>query len=107
MSGIIRRFKFVVVAAIIGSIASVGITTVASATPAAAVNYIQPTLTDQTSAGKFAVGDTISTSTGSWYGDTATFTYQWYTCTVQPSGDPNASNSCSAISGATGSTYIV
>jgi len=38
MSGIIRRFKFVVVAAIIGSIASVGITTVASATPAAAVN---------------------------------------------------------------------
>ncbi|HEY2326855.1 MAG TPA: hypothetical protein VGH52_05165 [Gaiellaceae bacterium] len=46
-------------------------------------------------------GQTLSTTTGSWSGATPiTYTYQWYRC------DGNGNN-CNAISGATGSKYVL
>jgi Divergent InlB B-repeat domain len=52
--------------------------------------------------GKALVGETLHAGTGSWTGsDAITFTYQWRRCN-------NASaNSCTALAGATGQTYIV
>ena len=51
--------------------------------------------------GSARTGSTLTTSNGSWTGtQPITYTYQWLTC-------DSAGNNCTAISGATGSTYAV
>jgi RTX calcium-binding nonapeptide repeat (4 copies)/WD40-like Beta Propeller Repeat len=45
-------------------------------------------------------GQLLSTTTGSWIGASSVFTYQWSRC-------DSAGNNCSAIGGATASTYAV
>ncbi len=47
-----------------------------------------------------AIGQTLSTSTGSWSGAPTSFTYQWNRCASNGTG-------CSAIPGATASSYLV
>jgi uncharacterized repeat protein (TIGR02543 family) len=86
---------------------SLGFVGAASATPSTgpAVNVTAPTITDATNAGLFYAGDVLSTSTGTWSSDQGIYTYQWYSCTDTPSGNPVSDNNCSAISGATASTY--
>jgi virginiamycin B lyase len=72
-------------------------------TPAAVapVNTAPPTITDQTSAGVFKVGDELVATTGTWTGSpTPTYTYQWQLC------EADGSN-CTNIVGATNETYTV
>jgi Glycosyl hydrolases family 16 len=71
-------------------------------------NTVRPTLTDTTSAGRFAHGDTLSMSNGTWAsgqacGSGLTCTYKWIHCNPAVSG----TGYCSAIGGATGSTYTL
>jgi virginiamycin B lyase len=72
-------------------------------TPAvvAPVNTTPPTITDQTSAGAFKVGDELVATTGTWTGSpTPTYTYQWQLCLA------NGSN-CTNIAGARSETYTI
>src|SRR5262245_39835080 len=50
-----------------------------------------------------AVGQTLTTSDGTWNGSPTSFTYQWFRC-PPAGGQPNASD-CVAISGATTNSY--
>lgn len=51
-------------------------------------------------AGSLAVGDTLSESHGAWSESPTAYTYQWYDC-------DGSGHACSAIGGATGSTYTL
>ena len=61
---------------------------------AAPVDSAVPVIT-----GTAAVGDTLSSSTGTWSNSPTSFGYQWQRCT--------SSSSCANISGATGATYVL
>jgi len=64
------------------------------------VNSVAPTVTDTTSSGRFAVGDSLSTTSGTWTGASSGYAYQWQDC--------NSSGiNCSNIAGATSSTYAL
>ncbi|MDA0178738.1 hypothetical protein OJ997_00400 [Solirubrobacter phytolaccae] len=71
--------------------------TAATATIAAVapVNTVDPALSGTTK-----VGQTLTTSNGTWSGTTPTFTYQWQRCDAAGSG-------CADIAGATAQTYTL
>lgn len=50
--------------------------------------------------GTLKQGSTLSTTAGTWTGTSLSYTYQWERCDGQ-------GNNCSAISGATGTTYVL
>jgi hypothetical protein len=62
--------------------------------------------TSSCSNGCAVVGQTLGVGTGSWANSPTGFSYQWERCTTT-SAQPPTTGSCSAISGATGSTYTV
>ena len=62
--------------------------------PAAPVNTAAPTIS-----GTAQQGDTLTASKGSWSNSPSSYGYQWQDC--------SSSSSCSNISGATGSTYVL
>ena len=72
-----------------------------------AINTVAPTVTDYSNGGGFYNGDTLNADAGTWTSDTGNFTYQWYTCTDSPTGSPADDNNCTAISGATNSSYTL
>jgi len=57
-----------------------------------AVNTLAPAITGTT-----AVGDTLATASGNWSSDTASFTYQWYSCTDSPVANPSADGTCTTV----------
>ena len=80
----------------------------AGASPSsAAVNVTAPAITDVTNAGLYYDGDTLAVSTGTWTGDQAQYTYQWYSCTDSPTVSPNLDGACTAVVGATSATYTI
>ena len=66
-----------------------------------AVNTLAPAIT-----GTAVVGDTLTTTPGTWTGDTASFTYHWYSCTDSPVGDPSLDTNC-ATTGTNADTYTL
>ncbi len=69
-----------------------------------ATNVKAPTVVDQAGNQPPHVGDALTLSSGEWTTATATFAYQWYSCSTAstaPATDPN----CSVVTGATASTY--
>src|SRR5664280_115202 len=64
----------------------------ASATGLPAVNTVPPFIS-----GTLAVGQTLSTTFGTWSNDTGSFVYQWYSCTDSPSANPSADINCVAV----------
>ncbi len=79
---------------------------VAPAPTGPAVNTELPAISDSTNAGSYLVGDTVSATSGTWTGDTATYTYQWYSCSSAPVGDPATDGSCTAV-GTNESSYVL
>lgn len=57
-----------------------------------------------TISGSVAIGNSLTVSNGSWRGNPASYTYQWYDCTSS-SGTPGGG--CSPISGATSASYTL
>jgi outer membrane protein OmpA-like peptidoglycan-associated protein len=55
--------------------------------------------------GALTVGDTMSSTTGSWAVDQASFTYQWYSCTDIPITTPAVDTNCTAV-GTNSATYV-
>ncbi len=55
--------------------------------------------------GGLTVGDTMTSTTGTWAVDQATFTYQWYSCTDQPITTPAVDANCTAV-GTNSDTYV-
>jgi outer membrane protein OmpA-like peptidoglycan-associated protein len=72
-----------------------------------ATNVDPPRITDTTTANSFKVGDALSTTDGTWTGTTGSYTYKWYRCTANTATDASTDSSCTAISGATNSTYTL
>ncbi len=64
-------------------------------TPPAPVNSTKPMIS-----GTAQVGNTLTSSTGTWSNSPTSFGYQWQDCNSSGSG-------CANISGATGSTYVL
>jgi hypothetical protein len=62
--------------------------------------------TSSCSNGCAVVGQTLAVSNGTWSNNPASFSYQWERCTTT-SAQPPTTGSCSAISGATSSSYTV
>jgi hypothetical protein len=62
--------------------------------------------TSSCSSGCSVVGQTLGVSTGTWANSPTSYTYQWDRCTTS-TAQPPTTGSCSAISGATSSTYTV
>jgi hypothetical protein len=62
--------------------------------------------TSSCSSGCSVVGQTLGVSTGTWANSPTRYTYQWDRCRTS-SAQPPKTGSCSAISGATSSTYTV
>jgi hypothetical protein len=52
------------------------------------------------------VGQTLAVTTGSWSNSPSSYSYQWEDCTTS-SGQPPVTSKCSAITGATQSSYTV
>src|SRR5664280_2172877 len=68
---------------------------------AAQANYSPVNTAVPTISGTAQVGQTLTAAPGSWTSDvTATYTYAWQSCDAQ-------GNTCTAISGATATTYAV
>jgi len=70
----------------------------ATSSPTATVIALAPTIaTAPTISGIAQQGQTLTATTGTWNNTPTSYTYQWESCTT----------TCAAISGATGSTYVV
>src|SRR5262245_46315818 len=90
-SGLVVLFGVVVVALLVSPVGS-------ARTQVAPTNTVLPAIT-----GFPAVGQTLTTSDGTWDGSPTSFTYQWFRCPAS-GGQPNASD-CAAIGGATTNSY--
>ena len=55
--------------------------------------------------GTLTVGDTLSSTTGTWSDDQASFTYQWYSCTDIPITTPSVDPDCTTV-GTNAATYV-
>lgn len=66
-------------------------------------------ITDNTSADRYSVGDTLRADPGTWTSDTGEFTYQWMDCPSSFGGGANMAHvfGCTEIIGATSSTYTL
>ena len=49
--------------------------------------------------GSVTIGQTLTSSTGTWNTDNAVFSYQWYSCTHAPAVVPNIDPACSKVGG--------
>jgi len=72
----------------------------------AASNTVAPAVTDTTSANRWSVGDTVSTTNGTWSNATG-YAYQWYRCSGTSVTDATTDSKCTAISSATSQTYTI
>src|SRR5262249_38402561 len=90
-SGLVVVFGVVVVALLVSPVGS-------ATTQAAPTNTALPAIT-----GFPAIGQTLTTSDGTWNGSPTSFTYQWFRCPAS-GGQPNASD-CAVIGGATTNSY--
>ena len=68
--------------------------------PGPAVNTAPPIIS-----GGLTVGDTMTSTTGTWAVDQASFTYQWYSCTDLPVTTPAVDPNCSEV-GTDADTYV-
>jgi protocatechuate 3,4-dioxygenase beta subunit len=88
------------IAAVVAALTAVAGTGFAQ-TNAAQANYAPTNTTAPAISGTPTVGQTLTSSQGSWTSDTTpTFAYQWQRC-------DSAGNNCAAITGATAQTYTV
>ena len=90
-SGLALLFGVAVVALLVSPVGSARTHVVPS-------NTVEPAIT-----GTAAVGQTLTTSDGTWSGSPTSFTYQWVRCPVS-GGQPDGSD-CAAISDATTASY--
>ena len=85
---------------------SYGSDTKFSATTAKVAASIATNTSAPTTSGTTTVNSTLTGSKGSWAGyPVPTYTYQWYRCTASGAAANALPSGCTAISGATGSTY--
>ena len=85
---------------------SYGSDTKFSATTAKVAASIATNTSAPTTSGTTTVNSTLTGSKGSWAGyPVPTYTYQWYRCTATGAAADALPSGCTAISGATGSTY--
>ncbi|MSY32362.1 MAG: hypothetical protein F2729_05535, partial [Actinobacteria bacterium] len=71
-----------------------------------ASNTVAPAVTDTTSANRWSVGDTVSTSNGTWSNATG-YAYKWYRCSGTSVTDATTDSKCTTISSATSQTYTI
>ena len=90
-SGLALLFGVAVVALLVSPVGSARTHVVPS-------NTVEPAIT-----GTAAVGQTLTTSDGTWSGSPTSFTYQWVRCPVS-GGQPDGSD-CAVIGGATTNNY--
>jgi hypothetical protein len=89
------------IAALAAALTVVAGTGFAQSNTAAQANYAPTNTTKPAISGTAQVGQTLTSSQGSWTSDsTATYTYQWLTCDAQ-------GNNCANIANATNQTYVV